>query len=181
MTHAALIASALLLFLFDDLLGPGGDVASPPGLNAAALAGLVLVPKLVVAGWVLWRGHVAAARLGGARTARAIRWSNRSALVLPLAAVALFAGDLALGVLPRVRARIGNPVLLDELIVWIPTLLLLLAGQAARYPSSAASVKPNSSAAPTAACRFTPCPAGPPGSPPAPGRTWACCCSRSSC
>ena len=136
MTHLALIVSAVLLFLFDDMLGPAGGStsAAAPRLNAAALAALVLLPKLAVAAWVTWRGRVAAARLGGADTARSIRWSNRTTLTLPLVAVALFAGDLALGLLPRVRGVVGNPVLLDELMVWTPTLLLLLAGHAARYP-----------------------------------------------
>jgi len=133
-THAALIVTALLLFLFDDLIGSADGFSRVGDLSRPALAALVLGPKLVVAAWVLGRGRVAAIRLGGPRTDRALRWFNRSAVMLPLAAAALFAADLALGLLPRVRDLVGNPVLLDELIVWAPTLLLLLVGHAARYP-----------------------------------------------
>ena len=129
MTHLALILTAVLLFLFDDVAG-GRDGLH---LSHGALAAGVLLPKLALAAWAVWRGRVAARRLGGPRTAKALRWFNRSSTWLPLFAAALFAADLWLGLLPRVRAVVGNPVMLDELLVWAPTLVLLLVGHAARY------------------------------------------------
>ena len=129
MTHLALILTAVLLFLFDDVAG-GRDVLC---LSNSALAAGVLLPKLALLTWAVWRGRVAARRLGGPGTAKALRWFNRNATWLPLFAAALFAADLWLGLLPRVRAAVGNPVMLDELLVWAPTLVLLLVGHAARY------------------------------------------------
>ncbi len=141
MTHLALIVTALLLFLADDFAA-ARDVtfnaaphATPgPGLGLPALAAIVWLPKLAVIAWAVWRGRVAAARLGGPRTQRAYAGFNRLTTALPLIAAALFALDLWAGALVRVREQVGNLVLIDECAVWLPTLGMLLAGHAARYP-----------------------------------------------
>ncbi len=138
MTHLALILTAALLVLAGDLPAAGlafgtPALASAPPWTGVPLLAAVALPKALVLAWFLWRGRVAAAHLGGPHTRRAVSWFNRSTWALPLIATALFTGDLWLGLLTQTRATLGNPVLLDELLAWAPTLLLLLAGPAARY------------------------------------------------
>ena len=97
------------------------------------LAGVVL-PKLGLGGvyWLACRR--VSKRLSQAGNAKRLRRLDRLTTLLTLAALPLYALDLAAGALLRVRGVIGDPVLLDELLVMLPVLVYLLAQWAAYYP-----------------------------------------------
>ncbi|MEM7627768.1 MAG: M48 family metallopeptidase [Planctomycetota bacterium] len=132
-----LIGLALAVFLHDS---PPFD-ALPLRLPWFAVLLVVVLPKLAVGG-LYWATCVAAKRrLDTPDAARRVRRLNTFTALLPVAALFLFGADLATGALRDVRGEAGTSgfgprdwVLIDELLVMLPTLGLVAWGWWAYYP-----------------------------------------------
>ena len=109
-----------------------GDVW--PGLAGWAVLLIVLLPKLFVATgyWITCqRTHK---RLGTARGQRDLNLLEAMSTVLPLLLLGLFLVDLSAGALRHLRVGLQHTVLVDELLVMLPTLLVVVWGWAVYYP-----------------------------------------------
>jgi len=125
-----LLALVLALFLHDGLTGGRGL----PELAPVALWTLAVAPKVLLAGsyWLLCvtvRGQ-----LSRGRGRSAIGWLDRLTAVYRAGLLALFALDLWAGLLLAVRQAMGDPLLLDELLVLAPALAGLVFAWWAYYP-----------------------------------------------
>jgi Zn-dependent protease with chaperone function len=94
----------------------------------------MLVPKCALAGlyWMLcrWTFH----RMGGPGTGRRLRWTDRASQVYRATTLILYVGDLKWGMLTSIRQQMGNYVLVDELLVMLPSMLLIMFSWWAYYP-----------------------------------------------
>lgn len=109
-----------------------GDVW--PGLGAWAVLAIALLPKLFV-GVTYWiacrRTHK---RLGTDRGQRALNLLEAMTSALPLLLLTLFLLDLTVGLLRTARVPLRNIVLVDEVLVMLPTLLTVVFAWAVYYP-----------------------------------------------
>ncbi|MFA9477793.1 M48 family metallopeptidase [Phycisphaerales bacterium AB-hyl4] len=126
-----LIVLILALFLHDAFPVMAVDA---PRLAGLALLTVVTLPKLAlfVGYWLLCRHMLG--KLGKPGAQRAMVRLDRWGSLYRLAAVGLYGLDLYLGLLIAVRGLIGDLILLDELVVLLPTLALLIAAWWAYYP-----------------------------------------------
>lgn len=105
-----------------------------PYLGPLPVLAIVLVPKLLLA--LIYQVACIRTRrkLGQAAGQRALSRLERLTGMLPLLLLALFASDLFFGGLRAVRLLLQHVVLIDELIVLLPTLLLAVFAWWAYYP-----------------------------------------------
>ena len=122
-----LIVLVLGLFLHD-------AVVVDPVAPSAWIVLAVLLPKAVVAlvYWIACR--LALRAIGGGGTATALRRLERFTVLFRVAILAMYVADLSGGALVWLRATVGDPVLIDEALVLLPTLFLLAFGWWAYYP-----------------------------------------------
>lgn len=118
---------------------------SQPGLfnNAAAIDGrwvalIVFLPKLALAG-IFWLAcRYTRARMPRPSGHKMLKRLERFTTIFRFAALALFGLDLYAGALDHIREALagpgGNPIILDELLVMLPTLLLGAFSWWAYYP-----------------------------------------------
>jgi len=105
-----------------------------PYLGPLAVATVVLVPKLVLAMLYhasCWRTR---RRLGTARGQRSLTRLERFTAALPLLLLGLFIVDLWAGALRVIRLALQHTVLIDELLVLLPTLLVAITAWWSYYP-----------------------------------------------
>jgi STE24 endopeptidase len=130
-----ILALAMLLFAHDQA----------PSLVSAdfpwpLLAAVVLVPRLALFGLYHYACRVTGRRLTSRGAARSLRRLELFGGVYRVAGLALFASDLHFGLLVHTRAWItaltgfNQTVLLDELLVMLPTLAMWGLGWWAYYP-----------------------------------------------
>lgn len=105
-----------------------------PALGPIDVGWIVLVPKLllIVGYWVACRSTYR--RLGTQRGVHAVRRLEAISGALPILLLGLFAVDLWLGALRTVRLIFRHVVLVDELIVLLPTLAVATWSWWAYYP-----------------------------------------------
>lgn len=97
-----------------------------PALGLWQVVACVLLPKLLlVAGYTLLCRRTLR-KLGTSGGARWLQRSDQASGMLPTALLALFALDLSVGALRWARVPLRHTVLIDELIVMLPTLLTLM-------------------------------------------------------
>ncbi|MEM6458118.1 MAG: M48 family metallopeptidase [Planctomycetota bacterium] len=126
-----LLGLALVVFLHDAPEAAGLRVALP----AWATLGVVLLPKLAVGlGYWAWCAAVRR-RLGTPGGLRSLNRLHRGAAALPIVALGLYVTDLWAGALDTVRGPhdlsrgtlgVRDTILLDELVVMLPTLGLVV-------------------------------------------------------
>ena len=135
-----LILLALVLGIF---IHDYAAANAAPTAQAAPLSPLLSWPALlacaggakVLLGALYWAACVWTRRqLGGHRAARAVRALDWAGGGFRLIALGLYGMDLALGALLLARHAVGDGVLIDELLVLLPTLLLYAWGWWAYYP-----------------------------------------------
>lgn len=109
-----------------------GDVW--PGLSAWAVLLVVLLPKLLVAStyWITCRRT--RRKLGTPRGQRALNLLEAMTAALPFLLLGLFILDLSAGALRSVRVSLHHVVLIDEVLVMLPTLLVAVLAWSAYYP-----------------------------------------------
>lgn len=105
-----------------------------PYLGPLPVALFVLGPKLVLA--LAYHALCLRTRrsLGSANGTRSLRRLERANSLLPLALLAMFLGDLAIGGLRALRLALNHVVLIDELLILLPTLALAVYAWWAYYP-----------------------------------------------
>ncbi|MEM1212368.1 MAG: M48 family metallopeptidase [Planctomycetota bacterium] len=130
--HLLVIGLALAVVVHDfHAMSADGVGMAWPGW---ALVGAAVLPELIGL-LVMWGLTAGTARsLGRPGGRRWLLWHTRLRAVWPGVLLGLFAAKLWLGVLVFVRYRVGDWVMLDEMIVMAPTLGALLLGWAAVYP-----------------------------------------------
>lgn len=126
-----IIALALGIFLHDGLLT---DAASPWAVGPVSLLGVLAAPKLVVAGLYGLSCRFVTRRLGLAGSGWRVRRIDQLSSLYQYLALALYGLDLYLGALGAIRGAVGDLVLVDELLVMLPTLGMILWGWWAYYP-----------------------------------------------
>ncbi|MEX2218504.1 MAG: M48 family metallopeptidase [Phycisphaerales bacterium] len=130
MVQVLLIAVFVVLFLRQSLARPligGLDAATVAWLHLGGVLALAVVMQGVL--WVQGR------RLDRRGSAGSVRTADLAVLVTRIAAVALHAfAVLGLGWLDVVRWKVGNLVLVDELLAGAPVLLLIALGWWSMYP-----------------------------------------------
>lgn len=105
-----------------------------PGLSGWAVLLIVLVPKLFV-GLSYWATcQRTRKQLGTARGHRLLNRLDAMSVALPILLLCLFLIDLTAGALRHLRVGLQHTVLIDELLVMLPTLLLAVWAWAAYYP-----------------------------------------------
>ncbi|MEM6506216.1 MAG: M48 family metallopeptidase [Planctomycetota bacterium] len=105
-----------------------------PYLGGQSVLLIVLLPKLMV-GVSYWGACRAVRReLGTSTGQRSLNRLEAMTAALPLLLLCLFIIDLAVGSLRTARVPLQNIVLLDEIIVLLPTLLVALWAWSAYYP-----------------------------------------------
>ena len=123
------LALVIGIFLAEDL-GPRAQLDAPTALL------LVILPKLALAVvyWVMTR--LTLRSLGRPRAYSAMRWLDTTSLIYRIVTIKLYTIDLLiLGLLDQTRRWLGgNLVLVDELLVMLPSLLLLVWHWWAYYP-----------------------------------------------
>ncbi|MEM9419020.1 MAG: hypothetical protein AAGA25_08240, partial [Planctomycetota bacterium] len=132
-----LLGLALAIFMHDTPEFSGLGVVLPVGW----IAGCVIVPKLVIALGYAWACRQTTRRLGKPRAMLSLNRLNRITALLPLLALASFVLDLWAGLLSWLRGTdvpgTTGPrdwVLVDELVVMLPTLGLLVFSYWVYYP-----------------------------------------------
>ncbi|MFK7789198.1 MAG: M48 family metallopeptidase [Phycisphaeraceae bacterium] len=109
-----------------------GDVW--PGLSTWAVALIVLLPKLFVGlsyGWACKRTRK---RLGTEHGQRALNRLEAMTSAMPLLLLCLFVIDLSAGGLRHLRIPLQHTVLIDELLMMLPTLLVAVWAWSMYYP-----------------------------------------------
>lgn len=126
-----LLVLILALFLHDAYPTAAVEPSHP---GWAALLAVVVLPKVALLGgyWLLCRRMLG--RLGKPGAQRAMVRLDRLSGLVRGAVVGSYLLDLHLGLLVAVRERVGDLILLDELIVLTPTLALLIATWWVYYP-----------------------------------------------
>lgn len=109
-----------------------GDVW--PGLSAWAVLLVVLIPKLLVAlvYWLACRRTLR--KLGTPSGQRALNLLEAMSAAMPLLLLTLFIVDLSMGALRTVRVAFQHVVLIDEMLVVLPTLLIPVLAWSAYHP-----------------------------------------------
>jgi STE24 endopeptidase len=126
--HLAVMAMAMLILAHDAYWA---GTAAPDGW---AVVGLLLLPKLAVGGIYALACHWTFKRLATAAAARRLRELDRLTGIYRVGVVVLFSLDLYSGSLVLVRDRLGDWILLDELMVMLPTLAMFAWGWWCYYP-----------------------------------------------
>lgn len=135
--HFPRVMQLLLLALALGVLVYDGLMIAPPEWTTPVVLAAVVLPKLVVGG-LYWAACITVRRrLGDPGAIARLKRLDRLTSGLQYFTLALYAVDLYLGLLPRVRTAIGNLILIDELLVMLPTLALLLWAWWAYYPVDA--------------------------------------------
>ncbi|HEX7010760.1 MAG TPA: M48 family metallopeptidase, partial [Phycisphaeraceae bacterium] len=125
-----LLALVLGIFVHDAVLNPtAGAVALP----AQAMLMRLLAPKLALLGGYWIACVLLRRRLGRPGGQRAMRWIDRLTALFPLLALGLYGLDLFGGGLIWIRQHVGDLILADELLLMLPTLLLLAGSWWAYY------------------------------------------------
>jgi STE24 endopeptidase len=126
-----LLIGLIVGLLVHDAVWPTPAVADR---SSVWLWAAVLGPKLAVVGaYALWV-RLAVRRLGRRPTRQVMRGVSRAGMLVRLGLLASFAMDLWLGLLWWVRGGVGNPVLLDEVLVLLPTLAAITISWRAYWP-----------------------------------------------
>ncbi|MBX2851289.1 MAG: M48 family metalloprotease [Phycisphaeraceae bacterium] len=109
-----------------------GDVW--PGLSLWSVLLVVLLPKLFIglSYWLACRSTHR--RLGNARGQRSLNRLEAMSSALPLVLLCLFIVDLSAGALRHLRVPLQHTVLVDELLIMLPTLLTVVWAWAAYQP-----------------------------------------------
>ena len=109
-----------------------GDVW--PGLSPSAVLLIVALPKLLVGAsyWLACRGT--RAKLGTGKGQRTLNQLEALTSALPFLLLSLFIVDLSAGALRHIRVPLQHTVLIDELLVMLPTLLVAAWAWAAYFP-----------------------------------------------
>lgn len=105
-----------------------------PMLGAWPVILLVLLPKLLLSGFYSLACHHTRRVLGTAKGKRSHNRLEAFTAALPLLLLMLFVSDLAIGGLRTLRIPLQHTVLIDELLVMLPTLLTVIASWAMYYP-----------------------------------------------
>lgn len=127
--HLLIIALALGIFLHDALMS---DAA--PRVGPGALLLIFIVPKVVLAGlYALSCRHVLS-RLSSRRGQSLVCRLDRGSALYRLLLLGLYGLDLFIGVLSVIRRYVGDVVLLDELLLLLPTLAMLTWAWWVYYP-----------------------------------------------
>jgi Zn-dependent protease with chaperone function len=109
-----------------------GDVW--PGLGLWPVLLIVLLPKLLI-GLLYWLSCMRTRkRLGTETGQRALNRLEAMTSALPTLLLGLFVADLTAGALRHLRVGLHHTVLIDELLVMLPTLLVAVWGWASYYP-----------------------------------------------
>lgn len=109
-----------------------GDVW--PGWGPAPVAAIVLGPKLLLALFYLTACMRTRRRLGQTGGQKTLNRLERFTGLLPLVLLLLYGGDLVFGALRVVRLELQHVVLVDEMIVMLPTLLVAVFAWWAYFP-----------------------------------------------
>ena len=109
-----------------------GDVW--PGLSLWAVLLILTLPKLFVgvSYWLACRGT--RAKLGTGKGQRALNRLEALTSALPFLLLCLFIVDLSAGALRHLRVPLQHTVLIDELLIILPTLLIAVWAWASYYP-----------------------------------------------
>lgn len=105
-----------------------------PMLDVWPVLLLVLLPKLLLASFYMLACHRTRRALGTAKGQRSLNRLEAFTAMLPLLLLLLFINDLTLGGLRTLRIPLKHTVLIDELLVMLPTLLTVIASWATYYP-----------------------------------------------
>jgi len=126
-----LIALMLGVFLHDAV-----NPHELPSVTGGWLALIVFGPKLVFSGFYVLACRWVLRRLGTPAGPKALKRLDKLTAVMPFAAMLMYAADLVYGALRAVRGPGGarDVVLLDEVLVMLPTLALVFACWWAYYP-----------------------------------------------
>lgn len=109
-----------------------GDVW--PGLSAWAVLLMVLVPKLLVGLSYALACRNTRRRLGTARGQKSLNRLEAMTSALPMLLLCLFIIDLSAGALRHLRVPLQHTVLIDEVLIMLPTLLTVLWSWSAYHP-----------------------------------------------
>ena len=109
-----------------------GDVW--PGLGTWAVLLVVLLPKLLFAFSYWFACRRTRRKLGTPSGQRALNLLEAMNAALPFLLLGLFIVDLSAGALRSVRVSLQHVVLIDEMIVALPTLLVAVLAWSAYYP-----------------------------------------------
>ncbi len=105
-----------------------------PGLGLLPVVGIVLLPKIVLLLGYALLCRIALRRLGTPSGAAWMRRVEQLTTLLPMTLLVLYMADLGAGALRWARVPFRHTVLVDELIVMLPTLLALVAGWLVFFP-----------------------------------------------
>ena len=124
----------LLLFVGIFSKDPLADILSPYHLAGPLVLTVLTVPKLLLAVlyWLVCR--LTLAGLGRPDPHPRLRRLDRMSALYRLGALSLYLLDLALAMPARIEARIGDWILVDELLIMAPTLAMLVWSWWAFYP-----------------------------------------------
>jgi len=105
-----------------------------PGLGPFTVALIVLVPKLLIALLYHRACRRTLRRLGTDRGQKALNRLEAITSAMPLLLLSLFITDLAAGGLRTIRISLSHIVLVDEVLMMLPTLLVAIVGWWSYYP-----------------------------------------------
>lgn len=128
-----MIGLVVVIYLHDELGRATGRAASAPVSGWSLL--LALSPYIALAGLthlVCWASAKELDRSGSHRAVDSADWMVAASRVMGMLVYAI--GVFSLGWCEQVRAVVGNPVVIDELIIVAPPLLLFVAGWWSYYP-----------------------------------------------
>jgi|GEM_PF-489016 len=128
--HLVVLALALALFMHDQFAGQGVTGQ----LTGWQLVGVVLLPKIAVglAYWIFCK--LILQRLGRGNTPRLMRMVGLAGWVIRIAVVKLFILDLYYNALTELRLFMGDWILIDEIVLLLPSLALIVGTWIAYYP-----------------------------------------------
>lgn len=109
-----------------------GDVW--PGLSAWAVLLIVVLPKVLLGLSYALACRRTRKRLGSSGGQRALNLLEAMTSALPLVLLCLFIIDLSAGALRQLRVALQHTVLIDEVLVMLPTLLVAVWAWSAYYP-----------------------------------------------
>ncbi|MEM9414153.1 MAG: M48 family metallopeptidase [Planctomycetota bacterium] len=139
--HLLLLGLFLGVFLHDvSATGPGPGVTEAlpsdvwPGLGLWPVALCVFAPKLILLLLYTASCRLTLRKLGTKAGATWFRRTDHLTGLMPPLLLTLFASDLTMGALRWVRIPLRNTVVIDELLVMLPTLATLVAAWLVYFP-----------------------------------------------
>lgn len=122
------IAMMVALYMHDDL-------ATAHPLADGSLLAMAILPRVAIGLIYLLLCRVTLRRLFSGHATSAMRWMDRLGKLFLLILFALFLQDLQMGLLVRIRHVMGgNWILIDELLMLLPSLGLIIWGWLCYYP-----------------------------------------------